>query len=303
MPTSTPLLDALKVEKSAPRDKEAIERNHPHYKDAAQASKKVDSKKNAAATSGAASEANQGGNSSAPLGKGAAKRAAAAPGWLHDAAEDRKPIRCSTCCGQAISVLSEQGQVRAGRQASTRPKPPSTSPGQATSTAPSSSSPPSDSGTPITPAPAPSRGPASSDGSELKDGHSPCLDPPRGRSRWPSLVLPSRKATTGGSAHPKWRKGKEKERVRVKDGASSSERVGGGRRKEEGGRRTGAGWACYSPVAWRLIAPTVLQCESKQPQPHPSQQGPPADATARQCLSLLTCPPPQVMAMGDEAEE
>jgi regulator of nonsense transcripts 3 len=66
MPTSAPLLDALEVEKSAaPWDKEAIERNHPHYKDAAQAS----NKKNAAGTSGATSEANQGGNSSAPLGK------------------------------------------------------------------------------------------------------------------------------------------------------------------------------------------------------------------------------------------
>ena len=65
MPTSVPLLNALEVEKSAPRDKEAIERNHPHYKDAAQAS----NRKNAAATPGAAPEANQGGNSSAPLGK------------------------------------------------------------------------------------------------------------------------------------------------------------------------------------------------------------------------------------------
>src|SRR5260221_6678833 len=79
MPTSTPLLDALKAEKSAQRDKEAIQRNHPHYKDAAQASKKDDSKrKAAAAASGATSEAKQGGDSTAPLSKRAAKRAAAA---------------------------------------------------------------------------------------------------------------------------------------------------------------------------------------------------------------------------------
>ncbi len=30
------------------------------------------------------------------------------PAWLYDAAKDWKPIRCSTC-GQAISILSEQG--------------------------------------------------------------------------------------------------------------------------------------------------------------------------------------------------
>jgi len=33
MPTSMPVLDALKAKKSAQRDKEAIQRNHPHYKD------------------------------------------------------------------------------------------------------------------------------------------------------------------------------------------------------------------------------------------------------------------------------
>ena len=37
---STPLLDAIKAKKSAQRDKEAIQRNHYQYKDAAQASKK-----------------------------------------------------------------------------------------------------------------------------------------------------------------------------------------------------------------------------------------------------------------------
>jgi regulator of nonsense transcripts 3 len=81
MPTSTPLLDALKAEKSAQRDKEAIQRNHAHYKDAAQASKKDDSKKKAAAAAAAASgtpEAKQGGDLTAQLGKRAAKKAAAA---------------------------------------------------------------------------------------------------------------------------------------------------------------------------------------------------------------------------------
>jgi len=66
-------LDALKFGKSAQRDKEVTQRNHPHHKDAAQASKKVKSKTKtaaaAAATSRAVSEAKQGGESTAPLGK------------------------------------------------------------------------------------------------------------------------------------------------------------------------------------------------------------------------------------------
>ncbi len=68
MPASTPLLDALKAEKSAQRDKEAIQRNHAHYKDAAHASKKDESKKKAGAGSGSTSEAKQSGESAAPLG-------------------------------------------------------------------------------------------------------------------------------------------------------------------------------------------------------------------------------------------
>ncbi|KAH7912839.1 Smg-4/UPF3 family-domain-containing protein [Hygrophoropsis aurantiaca] len=47
-PTTTPLLEALKAEKSAQKDKEAILRNHAHYKDSAGgSSKKEESKKKA----------------------------------------------------------------------------------------------------------------------------------------------------------------------------------------------------------------------------------------------------------------
>ena len=69
MPASTPLLDALKAEKSVQRDKVAIQRNHPQYKDAARASKKDDSKEKAAAAPGAASEAKQRGNLTTLPGK------------------------------------------------------------------------------------------------------------------------------------------------------------------------------------------------------------------------------------------
>jgi len=77
MSTSTPLLDALKSEKSIQRDKEAIQWNHPQYKDAARTSKKDDFKDKVAAAPGAASEAKQRGNLTAPPGRRGAKRAAA----------------------------------------------------------------------------------------------------------------------------------------------------------------------------------------------------------------------------------
>ncbi|KAF8128566.1 Smg-4/UPF3 family-domain-containing protein [Boletus edulis] len=50
-PTTTPLLEALKAEKSAQKDKEAILRNHAHYKDvtASGSSRKEEAKKKAAA--------------------------------------------------------------------------------------------------------------------------------------------------------------------------------------------------------------------------------------------------------------
>ena len=123
MATSAPILDALKAEKSAQRDKRAVEKDQPHYNDAAQVSKKNDSKKNAGDASGdkkkrqfncttrqTSRKVSCGGRCSLPEG--------VRSGCLHVAAEDRKRIRCFTC-GQTISHLSEQGQVRARQQAST----------------------------------------------------------------------------------------------------------------------------------------------------------------------------------------
>ncbi|KAL4069696.1 Smg-4/UPF3 family-domain-containing protein [Scleroderma yunnanense] len=46
-PTTTPLLEALKAEKSAQRDKEAILRNHAHYKESAIIAKKEEARKKA----------------------------------------------------------------------------------------------------------------------------------------------------------------------------------------------------------------------------------------------------------------
>jgi len=67
-------------------------------------------------------------------------------GWLHDAAEDRKRIRCSTC-GQPSPSFPSKG--KSGRGSKHQLKPPSTSPGQASSTAPSTLCCTTDSGTSI----------------------------------------------------------------------------------------------------------------------------------------------------------
>jgi regulator of nonsense transcripts 3 len=102
MPTSTPVLDTLKAEKYAHRDKVAIQRDYSRERDATPASKKDDPKKKAAAAFGAASEAKQHGDLTAPLGKRACEegcgRHSSRPesgceGWLHDAAELRKCIQ------------------------------------------------------------------------------------------------------------------------------------------------------------------------------------------------------------------
>jgi regulator of nonsense transcripts 3 len=144
MPASTPLLDALKAEKSAQRDKEAIQRNHPHYKDAVQASKREEFKKKAVATSSAAAESKKSGESTAPLGKRAAKRAAAAaaqkaPAQAGPAAQPKSGNAPSEAKPPSSSP-SKGKSARASKHH--RKPPPSTAPSQvapvSAATAPSS---------------------------------------------------------------------------------------------------------------------------------------------------------------------
>ncbi|KAH0831283.1 Smg-4/UPF3 family-domain-containing protein [Lanmaoa asiatica] len=74
-PTTTPLLEALKAEKTAQKDKEAILRNHAHYKDAAASgtsSKREEFKKKVAVVAPQAAKQPE---SSAPLSKKAKKAA------------------------------------------------------------------------------------------------------------------------------------------------------------------------------------------------------------------------------------
>ncbi|KAG1847816.1 Smg-4/UPF3 family-domain-containing protein [Suillus subalutaceus] len=78
-PKTTPLLEALKAEKSAQKDKEAILRNHAHYKDtsAASTARKEEVKKKAAAPT-AASQKQPEAKPTAPLSRKAKKAAIAA---------------------------------------------------------------------------------------------------------------------------------------------------------------------------------------------------------------------------------
>ncbi|KAG2076243.1 hypothetical protein BDR04DRAFT_1207556 [Suillus decipiens] len=78
-PKTTPLLEALKAEKSAQKDKEAILRNHAHYKDisAASAGRKEEVKKKAAAPTAVLQKQLEA-KPAAPLSRKAKKAAAAA---------------------------------------------------------------------------------------------------------------------------------------------------------------------------------------------------------------------------------
>ena len=94
-----------------------MQRNHSHYKDATQTSN-GESKKKAGAASDVTSEAKQG-VLIAPLGKRVAKSATTAAAVAQKTSAqsgptmppNKKRIRWFTC-GQAIFVLSKQGQVR-----------------------------------------------------------------------------------------------------------------------------------------------------------------------------------------------
>ncbi|KAI5994347.1 Smg-4/UPF3 family-domain-containing protein [Pisolithus albus] len=101
-PTTTPLLEALKAEKLAQKDKETILRSHAHYKESAILAKKEEAKKKAAATvvqAQAATQAtgttqkltNEGGGVSQPMSKKSKKAAIAAQKAA--AQETQSPVR------------------------------------------------------------------------------------------------------------------------------------------------------------------------------------------------------------------
>ncbi|KIK82630.1 hypothetical protein PAXRUDRAFT_153590 [Paxillus rubicundulus Ve08.2h10] len=150
-PTTTPLLEALKAEKSAQKDKEAILRNHAHYKDPVASgltSKKEEAKKKAAAAT-AAQVAKQPEPPAPPASKKGKKAAAAAAA----AAAQKAPLPNA----QHGQTAPPKGQhVSAGGPSTTKPSAP------APPTAPRVRPPrephgrqPSAKGTIVAPAPAP----------------------------------------------------------------------------------------------------------------------------------------------------
>ncbi|TFY63737.1 hypothetical protein EVG20_g6199, partial [Dentipellis fragilis] len=110
MPTSTPLLEALKAEKSAQKDKEAIQRNHAHYKEMAAASKKEEAKKKAAVKHS---------EPPATLGKKAAKRAAKAAAVAaaqgQAGASQPKASASNANAAAAAKAAANQAGPKAGR--------------------------------------------------------------------------------------------------------------------------------------------------------------------------------------------
>ncbi|KAH9000616.1 Smg-4/UPF3 family-domain-containing protein [Lactarius hatsudake] len=281
MPASTPLLDALKAEKSAQRDKEAIQRNHPHYKDAAQASKKEESKKKAAAAAATAATAKQSGDSAAPLGKRAAKRAAAAaaqkasaqtsapmppkaggaPAASSAAKPPPSPNKSKSTRASKHHASSAQAQ---SSKLSSAPLDP------ATQVAATSNTTPAETGAGASaPAPAPAAAAGSSE---------------TGRRTRPVLGLASRQfevalSGAGVSKGSRRDRGAEKEKEPAKDGPPREKKDGGGSRKnkeEDAPARN----PVLVPQPGVLPAPTILQREAKPPPPPRQSQQAQSDANA-----------------------
>ncbi|KAH9064533.1 Smg-4/UPF3 family-domain-containing protein [Lactarius vividus] len=259
MPASTPLLDALKAEKSAQRDKEAIQRNHPHYKDAAQASKKEESKKKAAAAAVTASTAKQSGDPAAPLGKRAAKRAAAAA--AQKASAQTSALTPPKAGGAPAASSATKPPPSPNKSKSTR-----ASKHHASAQAQSSklSSVPLD---PATQVAAASNTPAEAEASAPDQ----CSALRLGSSR-------SLSAGAGVSKGSRRDRGAEKEKEPAKDGPPREKKDGGSRKKKE--EDIPARNPVLVPQPGVLPAPTILQREAKPPPPPRQSQQVPSDANA-----------------------
>ncbi|KAH9169544.1 hypothetical protein EDB89DRAFT_1984660 [Lactarius sanguifluus] len=278
MPASTPLLDALKAEKSAQRDKEAIQRNHPHYKDAAQASKKEESKKKTAAAASTAATAKQSSDSAAPLGKRAAKRAAAAAaqkasaqtsaptlpkaGIAPAASTTKPPPSPNKSKSTRASKHHASAQAQSSKLSSAPLDP-------ATQVAAASNTPAETGAGASAPAPAPAAAAGSNE---------------TGRRTRPVLGLASRQfevalSGAGVSKGSRRDRGAEKEKEPAKDGPPPREKKDGGSRKnkeEDAPARN----PVLVPQPGVLPAPTILQREAKPPPPPRQSQQAPSDASA-----------------------
>ncbi|KAL7284648.1 hypothetical protein ACG7TL_001945 [Trametes sanguinea] len=138
-PTTTPLLEALKAEKSAQKDKEAILRNHAHYKDPAtlgslaSGSKKDDGKKKGGAASGSKDKAADGPSGTSKRAAKKEKAAAKAAAQQQQQQTGGKEGK-STPAGKGGKTSEEQGTSKP-------PKAPRERKGQASNPAASTAAP------------------------------------------------------------------------------------------------------------------------------------------------------------------
>ncbi|KAI0060013.1 hypothetical protein BV25DRAFT_1004676 [Artomyces pyxidatus] len=294
MPKSTPLLEALKAEKSAQKDKEAILNNHSHYKDGgsgASGSKKEDSKKKGGA---AAKSAAAGGEAPPTMGKRAAKRAAqAAAAAAQKSGQPSGPPVKATAPLAAMASPSKAGPSgapkggRGGRQpALAQPQESQPSKGAVSSSTPA--------------APPPAVPPADS----VAGGSSSQSNARRPR---PVLGIASRQfeAALSGAGVAKVRRERhaDKEKEAGKDGSAAEEKKEGGKGKEREGRRNqerahgGGALSASTPAsvppaqAGVLPAPTIMQRDAKQQVPRIAQRPAEHDATPG-IVNALTGPEP-----------
>jgi regulator of nonsense transcripts 3 len=239
MPASTPLLDALKAEKSAQRDKEAIQRNHPHYKDAVQASKREEFKKKATATSTAAADSKKSSESTAPMGKRAAKRAAAAAAQKASAqAGSAAQPKSGNAPSEAKPPSSSPSKGKSARAGKHHPKPPSsTAPSQValvSAATASSSPPPTEASAQVTrPHPRHPQHPRSLQRARTipEEGPDRCSVSHLGTSRQPSAVPASPRAAAAADGNAERRgRGRRNPLRTILLGRRGMGEVGGGRR-------------------------------------------------------------------------
>ncbi|KAH9912233.1 Smg-4/UPF3 family-domain-containing protein [Amylocystis lapponica] len=252
-PTTTPLLEALKADKSAQKDKEAILRNHAHYKDqpsAAGLTKRDDGKKKGAAQS--TQKPAEG-----TLSKKAAKRAAAAAKAVQQQVQQggSEPANAPTKNAKA------SGQPAAAKQAASGPP-----------TAPKVARPPRERPQPKIAAHPPAANPSAppvTDGSVLAVPDDGPAQPVQSRRSRPMLGVASRQFEAAlseagvpvGGGERKVRKEKE----RVVSGPTPAPVVPG---TVMSGNVSVSTKGKQKDVKVPGVAPTILQRDG-QPQPQP----------------------------------
>ncbi len=239
-PTTTPLLEALKAEKSAQKDKEAILRNHAHYKDiasnvASAASRKEESKKKAAAAHTQPPKPAEPGT-----GKRAAKKAAAKASQQQVSGQSNTTTSKNTTQASAASSLPAKPQ----------PSAPAPKPRRERATKNPSSAAPPPANAPSVPPPANSSATGSSDPISPPATSRSDVQPPAAASRRsrPVVGIASRQfeAALSGAVGRTSRRDREKE-------------------KDTGAAPVKSPKSSQAQIAATPLAPTILQRDAPAP--------------------------------------